>query len=173
MAFKNEMAEEEARYQAACEARDAAWKKEAAELWGRACRHAEEVYEDGYFARKVIGAGCLVAAWRWADKLQRATDEELRWAPNEMARSFALVRQQEADRYVKRCKAEEAEYCLRTGKTPRTRELLASGCRNTGPGGIISFSIVRFQFYALYLVVKYHHVYVMILYILCDELMNN
>ena len=31
------------------------------------------------------------------------------------------------------------------------------------PGGIISFSIVRFQFYALYLVVKYHHVYVMIL----------
>ena len=41
------------------------------------------------------------------------------------------------------------------------------------PGGIISFSMVRFQFYALYLVVKYHHVYVMILYIFCDELMNN
>ena len=60
--FKNEMAEEEARYQAACEARDAAWKKEAAELWGRACRHAEEVYEDGYFARKVIGAWRLVTA---------------------------------------------------------------------------------------------------------------
>ena len=91
------------------------------------------MYEDEYFARKVIGAGRLVAAWRWADKLQRATDEELRWAPNEMARSFALVRQQEADRYVKRCEAEEAEYCLRTGKTPRTRELLARGCRNTGP----------------------------------------
>ena len=36
VAFKKEMAEEEARYQAACEARDAAWKKEAAELWGRA-----------------------------------------------------------------------------------------------------------------------------------------
>ena len=35
VAFKKEMAEEEARYQAACEARDAAWKKEAAELWGR------------------------------------------------------------------------------------------------------------------------------------------
>ena len=133
VAFKKEMAEEEARYQAACEARDAAWKKEAAELWGRARRRAEEVYEDGYFARKVIGAGRLVAAWRWADKLQRATDEELRWAPNEMARSFARVRQQEADRYVKRCEAEEAEYCLRTGKTPRTRELLARGCRNTGP----------------------------------------
>ena len=33
------------------------------------------------------------------------------------------------------------------------------------PGGIISFSIVRFQFYALYVEVKYHHVYVMILYI--------
>ena len=32
--FKKEMAEEEARYQAAYEARDAAWKKEAAELWG-------------------------------------------------------------------------------------------------------------------------------------------
>ena len=41
------------------------------------------------------------------------------------------------------------------------------------PGGIISFIIVCFQFYALYLVVKYHHVYVMILYIFCDELMNN
>ena len=39
--------------QAACEARDAAWKKEAAELWGQACRRAKEVYEDGYFARKV------------------------------------------------------------------------------------------------------------------------
>ena len=173
VAFKKEMAEEEARYQAACEARDAAWKKEAAELWGRARRRAEEVYEDGYFARKVIGAGRLVAAWRWADKLQRATDEELRWAPNEMARSAARVRQQEADRYVKRCEAEESEYYLRTRKTPRTRELLARGCRNTAPGGIISFSIVRFQFYALYLVVKYHHVYVMILYIFCDELMNN
>ena len=53
--------------------------------------------------------------------------------PNEMARSFALIRQQEADWYVKRCKAEEAEYCLCTWKTPRTRELLARGCRNTSP----------------------------------------
>ncbi len=92
--------------------------------------------------------------------------------PNEMARSAASVRQQEIDRYVKRCEAEESEYCLRTGKTPRTRELLARGCRNTAPGGIVSFSIVRFRFYALYLVVKYHHVYVMILCIFCDELMN-
>ena len=91
------MAEGDAKYQAACEARDAAWKNEAAELWGWVHRRAEEVYEDGYFARKVIGAGRLVAAWRWADKLQRATDEELR-APNEMARSAARVRQQEADR---------------------------------------------------------------------------
>ena len=113
-------AEEEARYQAACEARDAAWKKEAAERWGRARRRADEVYEDGYFTRKVKGAGRLVAAWRWADKLQRATDEELRWSPNKMARSVACVRQQEADQYVKRCKAEESEYCLRTGKTLRT-----------------------------------------------------
>ena len=32
VAFKKEMAEEEARYQATCEARDAAWKKEVAEL---------------------------------------------------------------------------------------------------------------------------------------------
>ena len=72
VAFKKEMAEEEARYQAACEARDAVWKKEATVLWGRARRRAEEVYEDGYFARKVKGAGCLVAAWRWAlIRLQR------------------------------------------------------------------------------------------------------
>ena len=91
------------------------------------------MYKDGYFARKVKGARRLIAAWMWADKLQHATDEELRWAPNEMARSFARVCQQEADRYVKRCEAEVAEYCLRTGKTPRTRELLARGCRNTGP----------------------------------------
>jgi hypothetical protein len=173
VAFKKEMAEEEARYQAACEARDATWKKQAVELWGRARRRAEEVYEDGYFAWKVKGARRLIAAWRWADKLQRATDEELRWAPNEMARSFALVRQQEADRYVKRCEAEEAEYCLRAGKTPHTRELLTSGYRNMPLGGIIIFSIVRFQFYAWYLVVKYHHEYVMTLYIFCDELMNN
>ena len=69
MAFKKEMAEEEARYQAACEARDAAEKKEAAELWGRARCRPDEVYEDGYFARKVIGAGRLIATWRWADKL--------------------------------------------------------------------------------------------------------
>ena len=96
-------------------------------------RRAEEVYEDGYFARKVKGAGRLVAAWRWADKLLRATDEELQWVPNEMARSFALVRQQEADRYVKRCEAEEAEYYLCTGKTLCTRELLARGYWNTGP----------------------------------------
>ena len=93
----------------------------------------EEVYEGGYLARKVKDARCLIAAWRWADKLQRATDEELRWAPNEMARLAARVRQQEADRYVKRSEAEETEYCLRTGKTPCTRELLARGCRNTGP----------------------------------------
>ena len=93
--------------------------------FGGGRRHAEEVYEDGYFARKVKGAGRLVAAWRWADKLQRATDEELQWAPNEMARSAACVRQQEADRDVKRCEAEESEYCLRTGKRSRTRELLA------------------------------------------------
>ena len=72
---------------------------------GRARHHAEEVYEDGCFARKVIGTGRLVAAWRWVDKLQRATDEELWWAPNEMARSAVRVRQQEADRYVKRCEA--------------------------------------------------------------------
>jgi hypothetical protein len=85
------------------------------------------VYEDGYFARKVKGAMRLIAAWRWADKLQCATDEELRWTPNKMARSSALVRQQEADRYVKRCEAEEAEYSLRAGKTPRTSELLARG----------------------------------------------
>ena len=104
-----------------------------AELWGRARRHAEEVYEDGYFARKVIGTGRLVAVWRWADKLQRATDEELRWAPNKMARLAARVRQQEADRYIKHCEADVSEYCLRTGKTPCTRELLARGCRNTGP----------------------------------------
>ena len=131
--FKKEMAEEEAGYQAAYEARDAALKKEASEVWGQARRHVEEVYKDGYFARKVIGTGRLVDAWRWPDKLQRATNEELRWAPNEVARSFALVRQQEADRYVKRCEAEEAEYCLRTGKTPHTRELLARGCQNTSP----------------------------------------
>ena len=96
-------------------------------------RRAEEVYEDGYFARKVIGAGRLVSAWRWADKLERATGGELRWAPNEMARPSARVLQQEVDRYVKRCEVEESEYCLRTGKTPRTRELLARGCRNTSP----------------------------------------
>ena len=131
MDFKKEMAEEEARYQAACEAHDAAWKKER--RFGAGNRRAEEVYEDGYFARKVIGVGRLVAAWRWADKLQRATDEELRWAPNEMARSFVRARLQEADRHVKHCEAEEAEYCLRTRKMSRTRELLARGCRNTGP----------------------------------------
>ena len=127
VAFKKEMAAEEARYQEACEACDAAWKKEVLELWGRARRRAEEVYEDGYFARKVKGARCLITAWKWADKLQRTADEELRWALNEMRRSFALVRQQEADRYVKRCEAEESEYCLGTGKTPHTRELLARG----------------------------------------------
>ena len=43
VAFKKEMAEEEARYQAACEARDASWKKEATELWGRARHRADEV----------------------------------------------------------------------------------------------------------------------------------
>ena len=79
VAFKKEMAEEEARYQVACEAREVSWKKEAVELLGWARRRAEEVYEDG-FARKVKGARRLIAAWRWADKLQRATDEELWWA---------------------------------------------------------------------------------------------
>ena len=109
MAFKTEMTKEEARYQVACEARDAAWKKEAADLWGWARRRAEEVYEDRYFTRKAIGTRRLVTAWRWADKLERATDEELRWAPNKMARSAARFHQQEADRYVKRCEAEESE----------------------------------------------------------------
>jgi hypothetical protein len=134
VAFKKEMAEEEARYQAAHEAREAAWEKEALELWRWARRRAEEVHEDDrYFARKAKGARRLIAAWRWADKLQRATDEDLRWAPNEMERSFARVRQQEADRHIKRCEVEEVENSLRAGKPPCTRELLARGCRNTGP----------------------------------------
>ena len=50
-----------------------------------------------------------------------------------MARLFALVRQEEADWYVKRYEAVEAVYCLRAGKTPRTRELLARGCWNAAP----------------------------------------
>lgn len=134
VAFKKEMAEQDARYQATCEARDVAWKKEAAELWGWAHLRAEEVYEDGYFIRKARGTRGLVAVRSWANKLRRATDEELRWAPNEMARSFARVHLQEADWHVKRCEAEEAEYCLCSGKTPRTRELLARGCRKNCPG---------------------------------------
>ena len=89
VAFKKDMAEEEARYQAACEACDAAWKKKAVELWGRVCCRTKEEYKDGYYARKVIAAGRLIAAWRWVDKLQRATDEELRSVPNKMARSDA------------------------------------------------------------------------------------
>ena len=88
---------------------------------GRVRCRAEEVYEDGYFMRKVVGVGLLVAAWSWDNKLQHATEEELRWAPNKMARSSALVRRQEADRYVKRCEAKEAEYYLRAGMTPRIR----------------------------------------------------
>ncbi|KAE8766950.1 hypothetical protein D1007_61756 [Hordeum vulgare] len=100
---------------------------------GAGDRLVEEVYADGYFARRVKGARHLIDAWKWADKLQRATDKDLLWASNQMARSFALVRQQEADRYVKRCEAKEADYCLRARKTLCTRELLASGCRNTTP----------------------------------------
>ena len=47
VAFKKEMAEEEARYQAACEARDATWKKEAAVLWGRVRPRAKKVTKTG------------------------------------------------------------------------------------------------------------------------------
>ncbi|KAE8768576.1 hypothetical protein D1007_59920 [Hordeum vulgare] len=60
---------------------------------GRAHRHVEEVYQDGYIARKVKGVRRLITAWRWADKLQYAIDKELMWAPNEMASSFARKRQ--------------------------------------------------------------------------------
>ena len=48
----------------ACEARDAAWKKEVVDLWEWARRNAEEVYEDGYFVTKAKGARRLIAAWR-------------------------------------------------------------------------------------------------------------
>ena len=153
MAFKKEMAEEEARYKAACEARDAAWKKEAAKLWGRARRRAEEVYEDGYFARKVIGVGRLIAAWRWADKLQRATNEEFWWAPNEMARSphVSASKRQIGTSSAARQRSRS------TASAMGRRRALGSCWRGAAgilaPGGIISFSIVRFQFYALYLVV--------------------
>ncbi|KAE8789570.1 hypothetical protein D1007_36215 [Hordeum vulgare] len=131
VAFKKEMAEKKDTYEAVCEAREATLKKEAVELWGWVCRHADEVYIDVYFMRNVKGAMRLIAAWRCADKLQHANDEELLWEPNQMGRSFALVCQQEVDLYVKHCKAEEADYCLSVGKTPHTRELLARGCRNT------------------------------------------
>ena len=47
VSFKKEMVQEEAQYQAACEARDAAWKKEAAELWGRARRRASRCTKTG------------------------------------------------------------------------------------------------------------------------------
>ncbi|KAE8789568.1 hypothetical protein D1007_36213 [Hordeum vulgare] len=109
VAFKKEMAEEKDTYQVVCEAREAAWIKEAVELWGWECRHVDEVYVDMYFMRKVKGARRLIAAWRCADKLQHANNEELLWAPNQMGRSFAIVCQQEVDRYVKHCKAEEAD----------------------------------------------------------------
>jgi hypothetical protein len=89
--------------------------------------------------------------WRWADMLQCATDEELWWAPNQMARSFTLVRRQEADRYIKPCEAEEAEYYPQLGRR-RARSCWRGAARILAPGGIISFSIVHFQFYALYLV---------------------
>ncbi|KAE8815979.1 hypothetical protein D1007_06518 [Hordeum vulgare] len=127
------MVEDKVRYQLACEAREAAWKKEAVELWGWARRRAEEVYADVFFTGKVKGARHLIVAWRWDDKLQRATNKDLVWAPNQMARSFVLVHQQEADWYVKRCKAEETDYCLRPGETPRTRDLVTKGCQNTTP----------------------------------------
>jgi hypothetical protein len=133
VAFKKELAEESARSQAAREAREAAWEKEELELWRRAHRRAEEVYGEGrYFPRTAKGARRLIAAWRWADKLQRATDEELLWAPTEMARSVARVRQQDVDRHVERCEAEEAENSLRAGKPPRTRDLVVRGHWNTG-----------------------------------------
>ncbi|KAE8777934.1 Actin-related protein 2 [Hordeum vulgare] len=77
MAFKKEMVKEKARYQAPCETCEAAWRKEAVELWGRVCHRAREVYPYEYFASKVKGARRIIAAWRWDDKLQRATDEEL------------------------------------------------------------------------------------------------
>ncbi|KAE8778939.1 Actin-related protein 2 [Hordeum vulgare] len=112
VAFKKDMVENKVKYEAACEAREAAWKKEAVELWRWARRRAEELYADGYFARKVKGARCLITAWRWDDKLQRATDEELMWASNQMARSFMLVRQQEADWYVKRCETEVVDLAM-------------------------------------------------------------
>ncbi|KAE8767524.1 Actin-related protein 2 [Hordeum vulgare] len=75
VAFKKKMSEEKARYHAACESHESAWKKETVGLWALARRRAEEVYADVYFARKVKGARCLSATWRWVDKLHRATDE--------------------------------------------------------------------------------------------------
>ena len=77
------------------------------------------------------------------------------------------------DRYVKRCEAEEQSTASALGRRHAPGSCWRGAAEILAPGGIISFSIVRFQFYALYLVVKYHHVYVMILYIFCDELMNN
>jgi hypothetical protein len=131
--FKKELAEESARSQAAREAREATLEKEVLELWRRARRRAKDVYEDGrYTTRTAKGARRLIAAWRWMDKLQRATDEELMWAPTEMARSVAHARQQDADRHVECCEAEEAENSLRAGKPPRTRDLVVRGRWNTG-----------------------------------------
>ena len=107
------------------EAAKAARKVEEMELWREARWHAQEVDEGGCFnAKRARGASRLLAAWRWADRVEKAINEELTYALSTMARAEAYARREAADAHVVECEAEEVS-SLRAGKPVRTRESVA------------------------------------------------
>ena len=165
VAFKKEMADEEARYQAACEARDAAWKRRRRSFGGgriimrRRCTKTDTSRRRS----KALGASSLRGGGPISSSvppMRSSGERPTKW--QNQPRVSAGKRQigtSSAARWRRRSTAS----ALGRRRAPGSCWSGAAGI--LAPGEIISFSIVRFQFYALYLVVKYHHVYVMILYI--------
>lgn len=77
-------------------------------LWQQARQHAELVDEDARAdTMNATGSMHLIYVWRWADRVEHATDKEHRWAPSYMATTITLGRREAADRHVTFYEAEE------------------------------------------------------------------
>lgn len=117
--------ERRAASQAAEEARKTKVMEIEMELWRQACARAEWEDEDARCnALDAFGSKRLIYAWKWVDRVYRATEEECRWAPSYMASMIARARRQVADRHLTICEAEEEEISRRAGQPVRTRALM-------------------------------------------------
>ena len=85
-------------------------------------RVAEDAHADPL---SVVGPKRLIYAWRYMDRVHVSSEEEYLLAPDHHTGEIALARRQATNPHPMSCEAEEEALCLRAGKRPRTRALVA------------------------------------------------